>query len=250
MLSLLSGQIAISVENARLYENLEQRVIDRTAELNAEKKKSDALLLNILPETAAEELKRSGKTTPQRFDSVTVMFTDFQDFTRISAGMNPAKLVDELGTYFAQFDRIAEKYELEKIKTVGDSYMCAGGLPDFQPDHAFRIVSAALEMRDYMLKVKADKEASGEEHFAIRIGVHSGPVVAGVVGLKKFAYDIWGDTVNMASRMETTCEPWQVNISETTLGLIQSRVRFTHRGKIDAKSRGEIDMYYVDAILN
>jgi class 3 adenylate cyclase len=248
LLSLLSGQIAISIENALLYENLEQKVEDRTAELNAEKKKSDALLLNILPETAAEELKQYGKTTPQRFEEVSVLFTDFVDFTRISSGMNPTALVDELGMYFAEFDRIIDKYGLEKIKTIGDSYMCAGGLPKPDEDHALKTVGAAIEIRDFMARVRDEKTKAGKPHFGIRIGIHSGPVVAGVVGLKKFAYDIWGDTVNTASRIEMHCEPWQVNISGGTLAYLNGKVDYTHRGRIQAKSMGEIDMYYVNSI--
>ncbi len=250
LLSLLSGQIAISIENALLYENLEQKVEDRTAELNAEKIKSDALLLNILPQAAAEELKKYGRTTPQRFEHVTVMFTDFVDFTRISAGMNPTALVDELGTYFAEFDRIMDKYGLEKIKTIGDSYMCAGGLPIPDPDHAIHVIGAAIEIRDYMLHIKEEKDRIGMRHFGIRTGIHSGPVVAGVVGLKKFAYDIWGDTVNTASRMESHCEPWKINISGDTLTHVKHLVDYTHRGKIDAKSKGQIDMYFVNSILS
>ena len=248
LLSLLSGQIAISIENAILYENLELKVEERTAQLNEEKKKSDSLLLNILPETMAEQLKRYGKTRPQRFEQVTVMFTDFVDFTRISEKMSPNDLVEELGRYFAEFDRIIEKHNIEKIKTIGDSYMCAGGLPTPDGDHVINVIRAALDIRDYMRRVKEEKEALGQEYFAIRIGIHSGPVVAGVVGLKKFAYDIWGDTVNTASRMEMHCEPWQINISGDTLNLLADNIDYTHRGKVEAKSKGHIDMYYVNSL--
>lgn len=245
-LSLLSGQIAISLENALLYDSLEQKVIERTRELEEEKKKSDSLLLNILPESTAEELKLNGKAIPRRFDEVTVMFTDFKDFTRISANMHPEDLVNEIGLYFAEFDRIVERHQLEKIKTIGDSYMCAGGLPTPNDEHATNVINAALEIRDFMLKQKAERERDGRPHFAIRIGVHSGPVVAGVVGLKKFAYDIWGNTVNTASRMESACDLWKINVSGQTQALINEKYVSEYRGKIEVKNMGKIDMYYLE----
>lgn len=246
IIAFLFGTFDYNLRAAKYLE--EQELKTRTAELNAEKKKSDALLLNILPEAAAEELKRYGKTTPQRFELVTVMFTDFLDFTRISSEMNPTTLVDELGTYFAEFDRIADKHGLEKIKTIGDSYMCAGGMSERDADHVIHMIGAALEIRDYMIRVMHEKDLMGIPHFAIRIGIHTGPVVAGVVGLKKFAYDIWGDTVNTASRMELHCEPWKINISQDTLSYLGEHVEYSHRGKIEVKSKGQIDMYYVISI--
>jgi len=245
LLQMLSGQIAISIENALLYESLEQKVKDRTALLAAEKTKSDNLLLNILPRQTAEELKANGKATPRRYESVTVMFTDFKDFTRIAEAMDPTQLVDEIDYYFSAFDEIMEKYGLEKIKTIGDSYMCVGGLPEESDDHAAKIIQAAIEIRELMWKSKTARVAEGKPHFAIRFGIHTGPVVAGVVGSKKFAYDIWGDTVNTASRIETNCDAWEINISGATYELSKDLFKFDHRGKVSVKSKGEIDMYYL-----
>jgi class 3 adenylate cyclase len=173
------------------------------------------------------------------------MFTDFKDFTIISEGMDPTQLVDEIDYYFAAFDDVMEKYGLEKIKTIGDSYMCVGGLPEESDDHAVKIIQAAIEIRELMWNSKTAKEAEGSPHFAIRFGIHTGPVVAGVVGSKKFAYDIWGDTVNTASRIETNCEPWEINVSGATHEITKEFFEFDHRGKVSVKSKGEIDMYYL-----
>lgn len=244
LLSLLSGQIATSLENALLYENLEKKVMQRTAQLAEEKKKSDELLLNILPSKTAEELKQKGYASPVRFNQITVMFTDFVDFTRISSKMEPVAIVSIIDRYFTMFDDIIVKYGIEKIKTIGDAYMCASGM-DNEMDHAILMIKAACEMRAFMKQEKEIREKNGEDSFAIRIGIHSGPVVAGVVGSKKFAYDIWGDTVNVASRMESNCEEWNINISGETHKLVQEKYECFHRGKVEAKNRGKIDMYYI-----
>ncbi len=213
--------------------------------ISKEKKRSEELLLNILPEEVAEELKLKGSADAKQFDEVTVMFTDFRGFTQISEKLSPAELVEEIDTCFKAFDRIITKYNIEKIKTIGDSYMCAGGLPVSNSTHAVDVVSAALEIQKFMLEHSRERKNSGKEIFEIRIGVHTGPVVAGIVGLKKFAYDIWGDTVNIASRMESSSEPGKINISGHTHKLVQSHFICQHRGKIQAKNKGEIDMYFV-----
>lgn len=234
--------------NTRMAKFLkEQRLSLRTAELDAEKKKTESLLLNILPASVAQELRLYGKVAPKRFEHSTVMFTDFQNFTRISSEMDPAALVEELNIYFDRFDHITSQFGLEKIKTIGDSYMCAGGIPEPDDTHVQRTVMAALAMRQYMLRIKEEKDRAGLAHFSIRIGIHTGPIVAGIVGSKKFAYDVWGDTVNIASRMELHCEPWKINITEATLSCLK-HVIYTHRGKIEVKNKGPVDMYYVDAI--
>ncbi|QTN38873.1 AAA family ATPase [Cryomorphaceae bacterium] len=248
LLALLSGQIAVSINNAILYENLEQKVTERTAELAAEKKKSDDLLLNILPLETAEELKRDRKTTPRHFDMVTVLFTDFKGFTTMSEQLSPAEIVDELGRCFGAFDKICDAHKIEKIKTIGDSYMCVGGLPVPNSTHAADAVKAALEMRDWIEEYKAVSKAQGKPIFEIRIGLHTGPVVAGVVGSKKFAYDIWGDTVNTAARMEASGEVGRVNISGSTFDAVKDLFECTYRGKIDAKHKGEVDMYFVETV--
>ncbi|MEP7106993.1 MAG: adenylate/guanylate cyclase domain-containing protein [Ferruginibacter sp.] len=213
------------------------------------KKRSDELLLNILPSEVAEELKLKGSAEAKQFDDVTVLFTDFKDFTQISEKLKPDELVAEIHYCFKAFDNIITRHGIEKIKTVGDAYLCAGGLPTLNHTHAFDVVAAALEIKNLILTRKREKEAKGEIAFEIRVGIHTGPVVAGIVGIKKFSYDIWGDTVNTAARMESSCEPGHVNISGSTYELIKDRFQCTYRGKIDAKHKGEIDMYFVDGVL-
>jgi guanylate cyclase len=207
---------------------------------------SETLLLNILPKQIAEELKARGKAEARHFDEVTVMFTDFKNFTQIAEKMSPTDLVAELDMIFAAFDNIASKHNLEKIKTIGDSYMCAGGLPVRRNTHATDAVSAALEIQEFIRQHIRQRREEGKDPFEIRIGIHSGPVVAGIVGKIKFAYDIWGDTVNLASRMESSGEPGRINISGATYELVKDRFHCTHRGKIKAKNKGEVDMYFVD----
>lgn len=246
LLTLLSGQIAVSLNNAILYENLEQKVAERTTELKDEKRKSDELLLNILPEEIAEELKRDRTTTPRLFDSATVLFTDFKDFTQLSEKLSPRELVEELGTCFSAFDKIVEKHKVEKIKTTGDSYMCVGGIPVENTNHAISTIITALEIRDWIETYQLDSIAKNKPIFQIRIGVHTGPVIAGVVGFKKFVYDVWGDAVNTASRMESSGEIGKVNISGATYELIKNEFDCEYRGKIEAKNKGLIDMYFVE----
>ncbi len=210
-----------------------------------EKEKSDLLLLNILPEQTAEELKDKGKVEAKRFDSVSVMFTDFKGFTAYSDKLSPEELVDSIDYYYSKFDDIIEKHGLEKIKTVGDAYMCAGGLPFPGKDHPVQIVEAAFEIAEFVKESKkVDPDAM--TRFDIRIGINTGPVVAGVVGKKKFAYDIWGDTVNIASRMESNSEPGKINISDNTYQLIKDQYQCSFRGELEAKNKGMMKMYFVE----
>ncbi len=230
-----------------LYSRL--RYVRRSrAAIQKEKDISEGLLLNILPEEVAAELKAKGEAEARLIDEVTVLFTDFKGFTAMSEKLSPKELVRDIHECFSEFDRIMERHGIEKIKTIGDAYMAAGGLPIPNGTHAFDAVNAALEIRDFIQAGKAVKIAEGLPFFEIRVGVHTGPVVAGIVGLKKFAYDIWGDTVNTASRMESSGSPGEVNISESTYALIKSdpRFRFTERGKVSAKGKGELTMYFVD----
>ncbi len=215
--------------------------------IEEERDRSDNLLLNILPEETAAELKANGAVKAKKYDAVTVLFTDFKGFTSYSEKLSPEALVETIGFYFSKFDAIIEKYGLEKIKTIGDAYMCAGGLHDNTKDHAHRMVSAAFEIAACVEEAKKDVAAS-ELTFDIRIGINTGPVVAGVVGTKKFAYDIWGDTVNVASRMESMSEPGQINISENTYALIKEDADCEYRGKIQVKNRGMMKMYFVNSI--
>jgi class 3 adenylate cyclase/predicted negative regulator of RcsB-dependent stress response len=214
--------------------------------ISKEKKRSDELLLNILPSEVASELKEKGSADAKHFDQVTVMFTDFKGFTKIAENLTPVELVSEIHECFKAFDNIIGKYGIEKIKTIGDAYMCAGGLPVANKTHADDVVNAALEIQQFMQQHLAERKNSGKEIFEIRIGIHTGPVVAGIVGIKKFAYDIWGDTVNIASRMESSGEAGKVNISGATYELVKEKFKCEHRGKVSAKNKGEIEMYYVE----
>ena len=210
-----------------------------------EKEKSDSLLLNILPEETAEELKTTGSSKARSFETVTVMFTDFKGFTRMAEMLSPEELVTEIDHCFKAFDKIIEAYDIEKIKTIGDSYMCAGGLPIPNKTNPTEVVRAALEIRDFMNSLKENRKRKNEPYFEVRIGVHTGPVVAGIVGVRKFQYDIWGDTVNIASRMESSSEAGEVNISGTTYNLVKQDFECVPRGKVEAKNKGAIDMFFV-----
>ena len=217
--------------------------------ISKEKKRSDELLLNILPEETAEELKATGSAKAKSFDLVSVLFTDFKNFTQASEKLSPEELVAEINYCYSEFDRIIQKYDIEKIKTIGDSYMCAGGLPTQNNTHAHDVVAAALEMVAFIERNKKEKIKKGIPYFELRLGINTGPVVAGIVGIKKFAYDIWGDTVNTASRMESSGEVGKVNISGHTYELIKDTFSCTYRGKIEAKNKGVIDMYFVEGVL-
>ena len=211
-----------------------------------EKQKSDDLLLNILPYEVAEELKEKGKTSAKHYDEVSVLFTDFVNFTSTSEKIGVQEILNELNVCFTEFDAIMGKYGLEKIKTIGDAYLAVSGLPTNNPDHAKNAVNAALEITDFIEK----RKQTSPNALDIRIGIHSGPVIAGIVGVKKFAYDIWGDTVNTAARMEQNSDVGKINISETTFDLVKEEVNCTHRGKIETKGKGAMEMYFVEGLIN
>lgn len=214
-----------------------------TKDLKAEKKRSEDLLLNILPAEVAEELMQKGFADAKQFDNVSVLFTDFVSFTKVAESMSPKELVGELHVCFKAFDGILSKYHVEKIKTIGDAYMAVAGLPVANRNHALDMVMAAREIRDYMVQ---RQEELGDHTFGIRLGINSGNVVAGIVGLRKFSYDIWGDTVNTAARMEQNSEPGKINISQTTYELIKDEINCTYRGEITAKNKGQMKMYFVE----
>jgi len=228
--------------------DLESKIRQRTAQLEEEKMKSEVLLLNILPAETAEELKQTGRATPHQYDDVSVIFTDFSGFTEIAAKMSPKALVEELDRCFEEFDAIAWKYGIEKIKTIGDSYMATTGLPVENEQHAIISVLACMEIVDFMTAHNKRRESKGELFWEVRVGIHSGPVVSGVVGKRKFAYDIWGDTVNTAARLESSGEVGAINISQSTFDKVKQYVDCQERGKIKAKGKGEISMYFVSRI--
>lgn len=215
--------------------------------IGKEKQRSEELLLNILPEEVAEELKQKGYSDAKLLDQVTVLFTDFKDFASMSEQLSPQDLVKDLHECFSQFDTICERYGIEKIKTIGDSYMAAGGLPSPNTTHAHDTVMAALEMAEVVNKSKAEKIAANLPFCEVRIGINTGSVVAGIVGVKKFQYDIWGDTVNTASRMESSGEVGKVNITKASYELLKDcpDFSFENRGKIEAKGKGEMEMWFV-----
>lgn len=238
------NQVAGVLYNAQLLKETEEarRTADR------EKQKSENLLLNILPEDVASELKEKGSTDPVHFDSVSVMFTDFIGFTRIAEMLSPQELIKDLDACFVQFDKITERFNLEKLKTIGDSYMAAGGIPRPNKTHAIDCILAALEIQAFMNTMKDIKANQGLPYWALRLGIHTGPLVAGVIGEKKFAYDVWGDTVNTASRMESSGAPGRINISGSTHEIVKDLFVCEYRGRVNAKNKGEVEMYYVDGI--
>lgn len=242
--------LVVGIRNSRrsseqissLIYNTEKEVILK------EKEKSDHLLLNILPKEVANELKEKGITTPHAYKNVTILFTDFKGFTMISEKLTPEELVDELNLYFKYFDRMSYKYNLEKLKTIGDAYMCAGGLPEENNTHPIDAILGGMDILDFMKTMKEKRAAEGKQSWELRLGIHTGSVMAGVVGIRKFAYDIWGDAVNTASRCESSGEPGRINISGDTYNLIKDFFECEYRGKVKAKNKGDIDMYFVNGI--
>jgi class 3 adenylate cyclase/Tfp pilus assembly protein PilF len=241
--------IAIGLLHRFLYvRKTRNELSEKNKIINIEKDRSDELLLNILPAETAEELKNNGRSEARHFDLVTVMFTDFKGFTYMAEKLSPQELVDEIDHCFRKFDEIIGKHNIEKIKTIGDAYMCAGGLPVANNTNPYDVVEAAIEIQQFMHQLKLEKEKQKKPFFELRLGIHTGPVIAGIVGTKKFQYDIWGDTVNLAARMESSGEVGEVNISQTTYNLVKSKYNCKHRGRVEAKNKGAIDMYFVKGI--
>lgn len=209
---------------------------------------SDRLLHNILPVSIAAELKKNNRVAPVSINSATVLFTDFKGFIQISESMSPEELISNLDECFSLFDQICADHGLEKIKTIGDSFMCVGRVPEVNQTHVFDVALAALKMCDAIQKLKEEKKKNGIPYWDVRIGFHTGPVAAGVIGKNKFSYDIWGDTVNIASRMESSGEAGKINVSEESYKLLSPFFIFTSRGKIAAKNKGEILMYFLEGL--
>lgn len=231
-----------TIEMALYKHKVEYELKKRTKELEAEKIKTDELLHNIFPSEIVKELKSKGVVSPKNYDSVSILFTDFDNFTSLASRFSAEKLVKELNAIFTDFDSVLNKYDLEKLKTIGDSYMIAGGLPNETSDHAIRVIKAAIEMQEVVEKANNKSEFS----CGMRVGINSGPCVAGIVGIKKYTYDVWGNTVNIAKRLETHCEPGRINISSATYDLIKDYFECEYRGSIETKGKGKIDMYFIN----
>jgi len=238
----------LNLRFARTQHMLEQIINKRTEDLIVEKEKTESLLANVLPKNTASEIMEKGKAAKIKYNFVTVLFSDIQGFTKIAEEMNPEVLIDELDKFFFHFDSVVERLGIEKIKTIGDAYMCAGGIPEKNRTNPVEVILAALEMQTYMTKLKEQSQVQGMKYWDIRIGIHTGTVVAGVVGQKKLSYDIWGDTVNTASRMESSGEAGKINISGTTYEFVKDFFICEHRGKMPVKYKGELDMYFVNGI--
>ncbi len=252
---LLLQQTLILENQKRDLEQQQRRLHFKTLELEIQNQKlqdahqrSDDLLLNILPYEVAEQLKNKGFVEPKQYKKVSVLFTDFKGFTKIAEQLTSRELIKELDICFEKFDEIIERHYIEKIKTIGDSYMCVGGLPLRNKSNPIDVTLAGLKMQEFMDSYNKLKRSLGQPEWELRVGIHTGEVMAGVIGKKKFAYDIWGDTVNTASRMETAGMQGKVNVSESTYKYIKRFFDCTYRGKIEAKNKGTIDMYFVHGL--
>lgn len=239
---------AESIVNFIVVESDITKIKEAEARIEEERDKADRLLLNILPEETAEELKSKGEATPRFYRSVSVLFADIQDFTKLAENLTPKELVEELQSYFSRFDDAVNRNFVEKIKTIGDAFLCVGGIPMRNKSHPFDAVLVGLNLQRIIRELGHEREEQGKHAWSLRVGIHSGPVVAGVVGKQKMTYDIWGDTVNIAKRIESACVPGMVNVSATTYEIIKDYFECEQRGKILAKHKGHIEMYFVHRI--
>ena len=244
----LSNQVITQLELRRTIIEMNDAINSRDkmhTDLLAEKKRSDELLLNILPSKIATELKETEKVEPRFYKAASIMFSDFSGFTKLSEQMEPKSLIELLNQYFCVFDNIVLNHRLEKLKTIGDAYMCVSGLPAESRGHAIRICLAALEIQNYMERTNAQREKMRMPRWDMRIGIHTGPVIAGVVGEQKFTYDIWGDSVNTAALMEQNSEPGKINISSTTYQHVNEAFEIVERGEITSGKKGKLPMYFI-----
>jgi len=242
-LRFLARQAVAQLELRRKVSELQET----RQSLAEEKLKVDRMLSNILPGDIADELKSQGQVRPRFHDAVTVLFTDFVGFTEMSSQIEPRKLIDQLNDHFSAFDEIVARHGLEKLKTIGDAYMCVAGLPRRMKQHAHHACAAAIEIRDRMAQLNQAREKIGQPPWRIRVGLHSGGVIAGVIGKERLAYDIWGDTVNVAALMESHAQPGQILLSESTYNLVRDGFRAEPRGEIDtAKKKGPMRCYVLE----
>lgn len=236
-----SKSLHTAIEIALYKHSIDTQLKIKTKELEEEKNRNEELLHHILPDEIIKELKQNNNVVPKHYNSISILFTDFHGFSNILNSLPPAELVNELNKIFSGFDDIIENYNLEKLKTLGDTYMIGGGFPKESTDHAVKVILAAKEM----LRFLEERNKNSKVKWEMRIGVNSGPVVAGIVGTNKFTYDVWGDTVNIASRLENNSESGKINISGSTYELIKDSFECEYRGKLFVKGKGEIDMYFV-----
>jgi class 3 adenylate cyclase len=250
-LRTLSHQVAGQLELRRSLAAMKRSLAElerARSEIEAERAKSDGLLLNILPQAIARELRESGAVKARHYPSATFLFTDFQGFTGLAANMEPARLVQTLDQFFTAFDAVVAKHRLEKLKTIGDAYMCAGGVPEPNRTHPIDAALAALGIRTAAARINRERVKLRLAPWEMRIGLHTGPAMAGIVGRQKFAYDVWGDTVNIAARMEQAGEAGRVNISEAVYHRVGHLFETNPRGSIEAKNKGQLAMYYLERI--
>ncbi len=240
----LHDTLELQQESIRLKEEL----IESQRDLAEEKERSDALLRNILPDDVAEELKTHGRVAARHLDDVNVLIADFSGFTAIAEGLTAGELLDELNVCFVEFDRITDRHDVEKLKTIGDAYLCLSGMGETTPDPAGRILRVALEIRDFIAHRKREKTAAGLGYWDVRVGIHRGPLVAGVVGNRKFAFDVWGDTVNTAARFESEGESARINVSAAFLAAARDHVTATDRGLIPIKGKSDARMFFVEPV--
>ncbi len=248
---LLALQASAALRNAKHFEDMNLLLAEMNrlySELNSERRKSDTLLLNTLPQKIAEELKQTGKVKPVHYECTSILFTDFKDFTKLAEQLTPEELVDELDYCFSYFDMVVEAHNLEKLKTIGDSYMCVAGIPTPTATHAVDAVLVAIQIQAFIGWRRHEKILNKQPYWEMRLGIHSGPLLAGVIGKKKFTYDVWGDSVNTAARMESSSLPGAINISQSTFELVKDFFDCEPRGKIAAKNKGYVDMYLVNGI--
>ena len=248
ILNLLLSTYENAMQQNLALRKAQEELTKLNQQLEVSHKETERLLLNILPKTVAEELIAYGSSTPAKFEDVSVMFSDFVGFTQVAEKLTAQDLLTELEVYFEYFDSVIEQHHLEKLKTIGDSYMAAGGLPEATTTHAVDCVLAALEIQRFVSARASEREAKGQPFWKMRLGIHTGPAVAGVIGKKKFAYDIWGDTVNLASRMESSGESGKVNVSNDTYLRVQHLFDCEPRGHVSVKHKGEVEMYFVERI--
>ncbi|MFA8433832.1 MAG: adenylate/guanylate cyclase domain-containing protein [Marinifilaceae bacterium] len=245
LILLITIFLYFRIKLKRYQKQLEEEFFEKNKKILEQSDKTEKLLANLLPKQTAEELKSKGKVSSKRYRMVTVLFSDIHGFTKIVEQMNPEELIDELDKFFMHFDSVVDKYNIEKIKTVGDAYMCAGGIPNKNRTNPIEVILAALEIQQYMKNMQINSNNDKKPIWGLRIGIHTGPVIAGVVGSKKISYDIWGDTVNTASRMESSGSVGEINISGMTYMLIKDYFICEYRGRMPVKYKGNIDMYFV-----